>query len=175
MESLLNLGLNYSVLPNKLDLTQVLVDFRRFERSALWQEFWHNHENKSEYKPSIFKAKKYNIPKNHKTPTGLKTFLNSVKSEILDPRNRTCAECNLTPGQINALKELIKLQRERQITIKACDKGSGIIIPDFNEYMRTAMNNCYPDLKERGRCLNTITRKSHTCILVMQRQKSSQS
>ena len=150
MESLLNLGLNYSVLPNKLDLTQVLVDFRRFERSALWQEFWHNHEKKSEYKPSIFKAKKYNIPKNHKTPTGLKTFLNSVKSEILDPRNRTCAECNLTPGQINALKELIKLQRERQITIKACDKGSGIIILNFDDYMRAFYEHLFSRLEIRG-------------------------
>ena len=66
MKSLLNLGLNFSVLPNKLDLTQVLVDFRRFERSALWKEFWYNHENNTEYQPPIFKANKYNIPKNHK-------------------------------------------------------------------------------------------------------------
>ena len=37
MLSVLNLGLNYSILPLKLDITQVLVDFRRFERSAIWQ------------------------------------------------------------------------------------------------------------------------------------------
>ena len=39
MEKLLNRGLNYCVLRQKLDLTQILVDFKRFERSALWREF----------------------------------------------------------------------------------------------------------------------------------------
>ena len=37
MEKVLNRGLNFSVLPNKLDLTQVLVDYKRYERSAIWR------------------------------------------------------------------------------------------------------------------------------------------
>ena len=73
-----------------------------------------------------------------------------TNNEILDPRNRNCAECNLTPGQINALKELIKLQRERQITIKACDKGSGIIILNFNEYMRACYEHLFSTLESKG-------------------------
>ena len=44
-----------------------------------------------------------------------------------------------------ALKELIRLQRERIITIKACDKGGGIIILDFNEYLRA----CYMHLSSK--------------------------
>ena len=39
MENLLNRGFNFSILPLKLDLTQVLVDFKRFERSVIWQEY----------------------------------------------------------------------------------------------------------------------------------------
>ena len=42
MEKVLNRGLNFCVLPLKLDLTQVLVDFKQFERTISWQEFWHN-------------------------------------------------------------------------------------------------------------------------------------
>ena len=150
MESLLNLGLNYSVLPLKLDLTQVLVDFSKFERTAIWQEFWFGHDQDKDYKAPIFKSQKNNLPKNHKIPQGLKIFLNSVKSEILDPRNRNRAECNLTPEKISALKELIKLQRERKITIKACDKGAGIIILNFDDYLRACYDHLFSRLDRQG-------------------------
>ena len=42
MEKVLNRGLNFSIQPLKLNMTQVLVDFSRFERSMLWQNFWAN-------------------------------------------------------------------------------------------------------------------------------------
>ena len=51
-------------------------------------------------------------------------------------------KCNIPQKEIEALKDLIRLQKERKNTIKACDKGSGIIILDFNEYMRA----CYSHL-----------------------------
>ena len=60
----------------------------------------------------------------------------------MDPRNRNIEKCNLPQDELNALKDLIKLQRERIITIKACDKGAGLIILDFNTYMRA----CYDHL-----------------------------
>ena len=44
MESLLNRGLNFAILPKKLDITQVLVDFRKFERSVTWKEYFYNQE-----------------------------------------------------------------------------------------------------------------------------------
>ena len=40
---------------------------------------------------------------------------------------------------IEALLELTKLQIDRNIVIKRCDKGAGIILLDFEEYM----NACY--------------------------------
>ena len=41
-------------------------------------------------------------------------------------------ECrNVPPEEISVLKDLIKLQRDRVITTKACDKGAGVIILDF--------------------------------------------
>ena len=42
MEKVLNRGLNFSILPLKLNLTQVLVEYQRFERTMLWTEFWAN-------------------------------------------------------------------------------------------------------------------------------------
>ena len=102
MQSLLNLGLNFSVLPLKLDINQVLVDFNQFERSDIWHEFWYGREKDKNYKAPIFKVQKRSLPKN------FKKFLSAIKSEILDPRNRNQSKCNLSPEQISALKELIK-------------------------------------------------------------------
>ena len=68
--------------------------------------------------------------------------LSSIKSEITDPRNRTAIKCNLPVEELDALKELIRLQRKQVIIVKACDKGSGIIILDFNVYFKA----CYDHL-----------------------------
>ena len=78
MRALLNCALNFSVLPVKLDITQVLVDFNRFARAAIWHEYWFGRDRDEEYSKPIFKSHKNNLPKNHTTPIGLKTMLNSI-------------------------------------------------------------------------------------------------
>ena len=85
---------------------------------------------------------KHNLPKNYTSPTELKTFLCAIKSEILEPRNRNATPCNIPPGEVEALRELIRLQREPVIVIKSRDKGGVIIILDFQEYLR----GCYEHL-----------------------------
>ena len=142
MENLLNRGLNFSILPLKLDLTQVLVDFKRFERSVIWQEYFYGRDKDEDQKAKIFKSNKTNLPKNYKIPDGLKTYLGSIKSEIMDHKNRNDVKYNLPKNEIEAIKELIKLQKERIIVIKPCDKGAGIIILDFSVYMKA----CYEHL-----------------------------
>ena len=90
---------------------------------------------------------KTNMPKNYSVPEGLKVFLKAIKSEIQDPRNRNKVECNLPEDEMQALKKLISLQRERKIVIKACDKGAGVIILNFEDYMKT----CYEHLTSKQR------------------------
>ena len=145
MENLLNRGLNFTILSPKLDITQTLVEFKQFERSAIWHEFWFGRQPEEQYEQPLFKTQKSNLPKNYTVPQGLKTFLGAIKSEIMDHRNRNNIPCNIPPEEIAALKDLIKLQRDRVITIKACDKGAGVIILDFNEYMRA----CYMHLSSQ--------------------------
>ena len=53
----------------------------------------------------------------------------------MDPQNRNKVPINLPPEELKALKELIELLKEKQIIIKPCDKGAGIIILDFDKYM----------------------------------------
>ena len=126
MKDLLNLCLKFAILPLKLNTTQVLVDFLAYERNRVWREFFNDIEEEG-YTPPIFKTKKYIFPKNHNTPTGLKTILGAVKSKITDPRNRNKASGNIPKKQLVALKELIKLQRERTLIIKRCDKGERLL------------------------------------------------
>ena len=136
MINILNRGLNFSILPLNLDLTQILTDFHQFERSMIWREFWYGREDEKNKTVPIFKIVKRNLPKNHKTPDGLSNFLGAVKSELVDPKNRKKGSLNIPQSELKALKELIKLQKERHIVIKPCDKGAGVIILDFEEYIK---------------------------------------
>ena len=90
----------------------------------------------------ISKLQKTNMPRNYRIPKDLKMFLKSIKSELQDPRNRNRESCNLPLDELNALKDIIQLQKERQIVVRACDKGAGIMILSFNDYLKA----CYEHL-----------------------------
>ena len=60
----------------------------------------------------------------------------------MNHRNRNNVKCNLPQDEIQAMKELIRLQKEKIIVIKPCDKGAGIILLDYTVYMRA----CYEHL-----------------------------
>ena len=49
----------------------------------------------------------------HKSPKGLLNYLAAVRSEIVDPMNRHNVSSNITNEEKEALKMLIKLQRDR--------------------------------------------------------------
>jgi hypothetical protein len=168
MESLLNRGFNFIILPLKLDITQTLVEFKKYERSVIWHEFWYGRENTDITEKPIFKTNKNNLPKNYTIPNDLKTFLAAVKSEITDPRNRNSVPCNIPPEEIAALKELIRLQKERIITIKACDKRAGIIILDFNEYLRA----CYMHLSSKQTQEDGTTQNRYEITDIFQIEKA---
>ena len=58
-----------------------------------------------------------------------------MKSELMDPKNRNKTQRNLPELDFEALKELVKIQEERKIVVKPCDKGAGIMIPNFEDYL----------------------------------------
>ena len=69
-------------------------------------------------------------------------MLISIRSEIMDQKNCNQEKCNIPEEEVIAFKELIKLQKQRIITIKAADKGAIIVILDFKDYMKS----CYDHL-----------------------------
>ena len=64
-----------------------------------------------------------------------------TKSEILDPKNRNKSRPNLPPGKMKALARLIELQKQQVITVKPCNKEAGIIMLDFQEYVKACMSS----------------------------------
>jgi hypothetical protein len=85
MEKVLNCGLNFCVTPLSLNITELLVDYRKYEHKIKWAEFFGNikEDNKldiDEFKPEIFPKEKSNLPPN--TSAAIKTFLSGVKSEL---------------------------------------------------------------------------------------------
>ena len=137
MESLLNRGLNFCVDPLKLNITDILMQWRKFERKMRWKEFFNDFEipneekEKNSWKKEIFPKEKSNLPP--KGSKNLSNFLIGAKSELLGTKpNKT--KSNITKGETEALKVLILMQREKQIVIKPCDKGAGIIICNYNDY-----------------------------------------
>ena len=148
MEALFNKGLNYAVTPEKLDITQVLVDHKYFERTLVWIDLFFDKEPDEERKPGIFRKKKHNFPKNYRSHDALQTFISATRAEIQDPENKNKnVRPNLPKDLMLALKELIKLQRKRVITIQKCDKGSGVIILDCDEYIRSCNEHLSKTLK----------------------------
>ena len=44
MINVLNRGLNFCILPIKINKTPMLVDWKRFERTMIWTKFWYGKE-----------------------------------------------------------------------------------------------------------------------------------
>ena len=109
------------------------------ENQSLFLE--HHGREDSINKERIFKINKNNSPKNHKTPDDLKVYLEAAKWELIDNKNRIKTERNMPSEEVKAIKELIQLQKDRLITIKPCNKGAGIIILDFQEYLRACTDH----------------------------------
>ena len=56
MLNLMNRASNFAVLPLKLDITQVLVDFNPFARAVICQEYWYGREKVEKHTKPIFKS-----------------------------------------------------------------------------------------------------------------------
>ena len=67
----------------------------------------------------------------------IKTFVNSVKSELIGSELNKIKP-NITKEELEALEELIKLQKDGKIVIQPGDKNCGICILDRKDYIYEA-------------------------------------
>ena len=68
LEKVQNRGLIVQSYLKKIDITQVFVDLKHFERSVLRKEFQHGKYDQDSYEKPLFSTQKTNLPKNHSTP-----------------------------------------------------------------------------------------------------------
>ena len=156
MISLLNKGLNFSILPDKIDNTQILTEHKRFERTMFWKSFWAEKGNsiRENDKVYIFRSKKNNFPRNYNPPESLKTFLGSVKYDLMDPSSRKRVPSNLNIEEQQGLYDLIELQKNGVLTLKQCDKGAGIIILNNEAYLKSCYDHLNMTYDESGLSYN---------------------
>ena len=137
MEKLLNRGPSFAIRPPKLNISELMADHKRLQRGMMWMDYFSDKENPPENK-NFFKKKKSNFPsrKKYSPPEALQVFLKSTRSELEDPENRNKnSRPNLEKEEVEAMNELITLQRNREIKLAQCDKGGGLILLDFDEYV----------------------------------------
>ena len=58
------------------------------------------------------------------------------------------------------MKELVRLQKESQITVQPCDKGAGIIVLDFDEYIRSCEDHLNSKLNETTNYYTKVNSKT---------------
>ena len=59
MINVLNRGLNFYILPIRIDVTQILVEWKKIEQSLIWTEFWYGKETTDTKQKKIQKKKNY--------------------------------------------------------------------------------------------------------------------
>ena len=103
----------------------------------MWKEVFYNQKDE-EYTPPIFKEEKTNVPNQNMVPKPLQTMLNTVESNLQDKRNWNHQHLkvrNLPKEEYLALLKLIEMQNDRLIVVKPADKGAGIVIMNYDDYV----------------------------------------
>ena len=143
----------------------MLCDLDKFTRKMLWREYFASSPQEEIKNPPMIKTEKINLPMNHKTPQKLERFLNAATSDLLDSDNRNKVFNNLPVDEQTALKELMDLQRNRVITIKPADKGAGIVILEFEDYMQSWKTSYNPNRNNLMGLIKAIMSKFMTIFL----------
>ncbi|MCP4297147.1 MAG: hypothetical protein GY786_16215, partial [Proteobacteria bacterium] len=65
---------------------------------------------------------------------------------------------NLPDDEFEAIQNLVRLQKERQIVVKPADKGSGIVVVDYDDYVDSCIFST-TTIRTIAALLQTIIRK----------------
>jgi hypothetical protein len=127
-------------------MTELFVDYRKFERKLKWKEFFSDEEETqcNDWAPDIFPKEKTNLP--NKTSKNLNHFITGIKGELRGTEFNKVRP-NLPKEEEDALNKLILLQKTQEIIIKPCDKGAGIFICNFDDYKKSAIEHLTSEIK----------------------------
>ena len=146
MKSLLDKGLSFAIMPQKINTTDIHAGFENLGRNMKWTEVLTKtdvQDNDSAIEePSKprgpWNKTKTSLPKNAPSEE-LNTFLNGSKACVLGS-DLNKVRSNLPENEKRAMHELIELQKSRQITIKPNDKTGGVSIMNTDDYVKSMEN-----------------------------------
>ena len=163
MTSLLNKGLNFCPA-QKPKREETLCDFKYFARKIKWKEYWFGKETDEEWTPPIFPVQKSNLPRN--TSKEVEGFLSGIKGELVGSQPNQIHD-NLTREERTAFKILIEKQANKELIVKPADKGAGVCVLNYTDYV----NLCENHLQEKTKDGYNYYRKSSECDLAQAREK----
>jgi hypothetical protein len=102
----------FCVTPDSLNVTELLVDYRKFEQKMQWKQFFHDKEDDdNQYIPPIFPQEKSNLPTKGGTP--LNNFLIGVISELTGTKLNK-SRSNLSESKSKALETLLTFKENKK-------------------------------------------------------------
>ena len=139
MESLLNRGLSFCPMPEKIDITLLKSELEQHSRKLLWKYELSKSEIQKDPNAvkDVFITNKANLPKT-KAPAPLGAYVNSIVSDTLGSckrRHDNRAKNNLSKIELAAITDIKKKQSDSIITIKAVDKAGGICVMNEGDYV----------------------------------------
>ena len=144
MENLLNRGLSFSIMPKKVNTTNIHAGFEKLSLSMQWKEKLTKLDEPDQPNTTDDPKTKFSQPwiaaKTTFPPTApstdLSTFLNGSLACVLSS-DLNKAQTNLPQSEKIAMKQLIDLQKSREITIKPNDKTGGTSILNTEDYIKS--------------------------------------
>ena len=158
--SLLSKGLNFCPTPGKPDMGQIRSDLEKFHTGILCKSFFSKEDNlnlssqqnwsqnstlnmlnttsKAGNVGEPFQHRKFRNPSTFKPPgpPNLEAFIAVNEINLSYCQTRAPHKQNLSIAEKQALKEL---QNNKQIVIKAADKGSGVVVMDREDYINEGL------------------------------------
>ena len=142
MKSVLRLGATFAPTPTQpINIYKLYLDFHKWADNLRWHYLF-NHKNPDQ--EDSFVKKPWHKPTDRKPPRAneaTEAFIFKVKEQLFDPENRRKINDNLTQGQRNALKDLMKLVEDHGIILRFEDKGSRFVIDTIENHDATLLED----------------------------------
>ena len=121
--SVLEKGLDYAPIQNKINEPELRTDFEEFCRKMRLKWHFRNDTTPNFSEIPAFRPKStWNPPKGH---PNLEVFLSEVEKELFKCPDKNLGYSNLSREEWKAMRSLAD---ERSIVIKKADKGSSVIV-----------------------------------------------
>ena len=126
-------GLDYAPIQNKINEPELRRDFEEFCRRMRLKWHFHNEPTPNFKEAPVFAPKStWKTPKGHPS---LEVFLSQIEKELFELEKTSLGYSNFSKEEWQAMRALAN---DRSIVIKKADKGSCVVVWDRDNYIAEA-------------------------------------